>query len=72
MDYTLGELERRTAGQFVRTSRGDLVNLGRIDRFVSNGDGSLTLTLSDATSVRVSRRRAAQIRRVLEDCGHEG
>lgn len=66
VDYTLNELERRTAGRFVRTSRADLVNVSRIDRMVSNGDGSLTLTLSDGTSVRVSRRRAAPIRQVLE------
>ena len=33
---------------------------------VSNGDGSATLTLSDGTSVRVSRRRSAEVRRALE------
>jgi len=58
VDYTLDELETRTTPYFVRVSRAHLVNLARIDRFVSNGDGSLTLTMSDGTSVRVSRRRA--------------
>jgi two-component system response regulator AlgR len=71
VDYTLTELERRTAGQFIRTSRADLVNLARIDRLVSNGDGSLTLTLSHGQSVRVTRRRAARIRQVLDDFPRE-
>jgi DNA-binding LytR/AlgR family response regulator len=62
-DYTLTELEARTGGRFVRTSRGDLVNLAHVERLTSSGDGSLTLTLSDATHVRVSRRRAADVRR---------
>jgi two-component system response regulator AlgR len=66
VDYTLAELERRTAGVFVRASRADFVNVSRIDRMVSNGDGSLTLTLTDAASVRVSRRRAGAVRRLLE------
>ena len=65
VDYSIGELEARTAGHFVRTSRADLVNLARVDRLVSNGDGSLTLTLSDSTTLRVSRRRAADVKRVL-------
>jgi two-component system, LytTR family, response regulator AlgR len=65
VDYSIGELEARTAGRFVRTSRADLVNVARVDRIVSNGDGSLTLTLSDSTALRVSRRRAADVRRVL-------
>jgi len=51
----------------VRTSRADLINVARIDRFVGNGDGTLTLTLSDSTHVRVSRRRAAQIKRALDE-----
>ena len=64
-DYTLTELEVRTGGQFVRTSRAELVNLAHIDRLASNGDGSLTLTLTTGTAVRVSRRRAADVRRVI-------
>ena len=67
VDYSITELEARTAGRFVRTSRADLVNVARIDRFVSNADGTLTLTLSDSTHVRVSRRRAAQIKRALDE-----
>jgi two-component system response regulator AlgR len=65
VDYSIGELEARTVGRFVRTSRADLVNIARVDRIVSNGDGSLTLTLSDSTTLRVSRRRAADVKRVL-------
>ncbi|HSC27976.1 MAG TPA: LytTR family DNA-binding domain-containing protein [Vicinamibacterales bacterium] len=64
-DYTLSELEARTAGAFVRVSRADLVNLSHVQRIVSNGDGSATLTLSDGTSVRVSRRRSADVRHLL-------
>jgi DNA-binding LytR/AlgR family response regulator len=64
-DYTLNELEARAAGTFVRVSRSDLVNLDRVDRVASNGDGSLTLTLSDGASVHVSRRRAADVRAAL-------
>jgi DNA-binding LytR/AlgR family response regulator len=65
-DYTLTELEARTGGLYVRVSRGELVGAGHVDRLVSNGDGSLVLTLSDGTPVRVSRRRAAEVRRRLE------
>jgi len=66
-DYTLGELEERTAGYFVRVSRSALVHLEHVEGIVSNGDGSATLTLSDGTSVRVSRRRSAEVRRALEE-----
>jgi DNA-binding LytR/AlgR family response regulator len=64
-DYTLGELETRLSGSFVRTSRADLVNVALVRRIVSNGDGSATLTLSDDSTVHVSRRRAADVRRAL-------
>ena len=64
-DYTLAELEER-AGGFVRVSRGELVNLDRVDRIASNGDGSATLTLADGSLVHVSRRRAADVREVLD------
>lgn len=64
-DYTLAELEVRTGGQFVRTSRAELVNLAHIDHLASNGDGSLTLTLTNGVDVRVSRRRAAGVRQVV-------
>jgi DNA-binding LytR/AlgR family response regulator len=64
-DYTLGELEDRLAGAFVRVSRGALVNLGHIERIASNGDGSATLTLSDGSQVRVSRRRASDVKAAL-------
>jgi DNA-binding LytR/AlgR family response regulator len=65
-DETLDALERRMAGMFVRTSRADLVPLDQVDRFSSNGDGSAVLTLKDGTAVRVSRRRAAGVKRALE------
>lgn len=65
-DYTLNELEDRTAGSFVRASRGDLVNLGRVTRIENSGDGLAVLTLSDNTRVNVSRRRVPDVRRALE------
>ena len=65
-DYTLGELERRLAGGFVRVSRADLVNIAHVQRIASNGDGSASLTLTDGSIVHVSRRRAAGVRRMLE------
>ena len=64
-DYTLNELEARLGGGFTRISRADLVQIDRIDKVVSNGDGSATLTLSDGAVVHVSRRRAADVRRAL-------
>lgn len=65
-DYTLKELEERTAGAFVRINRSELVNLERVARIESNGDGSATLTLSDGRDLRVARRRAADVRRILQ------
>ena len=60
-DYTLQELETRLGGAFVRASRADLVNVRHIDAIARNGDGSATLTLKSGGSVRVSRRRAAEV-----------
>lgn len=65
-DYTINELEERTSGQFVRVSRAELVSIDRIAKIVSNGDGSATLTLADGSTVRVSRRRTADVRQALE------
>jgi DNA-binding LytR/AlgR family response regulator len=65
-DYTLAELEARFGTAFVRASRGDLVNVEWIDGLASDGDGSATLTLRDRSTVHVSRRRAAALRRTLE------
>jgi DNA-binding LytR/AlgR family response regulator len=65
-DYTLNELEARTAGSFVRVNRAELVNLDRIDRFVPSGDGSATVTLADGTTVHVSRRRMSDVKQALQ------
>jgi DNA-binding LytR/AlgR family response regulator len=65
-DYTLTELEQRLSGGFIRASRSDLVQIDRIERVVSNGDGSSTLTLTDGATVHVSRRRSADVRRALQ------
>jgi DNA-binding LytR/AlgR family response regulator len=65
-DYTLNELEVKTGGAFLRTSRADLVNVAEVAGTTSNGDGSATLTLSDGAAIRVSRRRAASVRERLE------
>jgi DNA-binding LytR/AlgR family response regulator len=65
-EYTLADLETRLGPGFLRINRADLVNGDHVGRIASNGDGSATLTMSDGTLVHVSRRRAAEIRRVLE------
>lgn len=65
-DYTLTELEERIGPGFARVSRSELVNTDHITRFEPFSDGSAELTLSDRTLVRVSRRRAPQVRRALE------
>lgn len=65
-DYTLTELEDRTAGRFLRVSRGDLVNEGAVTRILPAGDGTGELELSDGTRVRVSRRRFADVRDALQ------
>jgi DNA-binding LytR/AlgR family response regulator len=65
-DYTLADLEGRLGAAFIRPNRSELVNVSRIDRIASNGDGSATITLRDGTTVHVTRRRAADVRRVLE------
>lgn len=65
-DYTLTELEDRIGHGFARVSRSELVNVDHITRLEPLSDGSAELTLSDRTVVRVSRRRAPQVRRALE------
>ena len=65
-DYTLSELEPRTAGEFVRTNRSDLVNLECIDRYQRNDDGTAELRLKDGSKVHVSRRRATDVKAALE------
>ena len=50
-DYTLKELEERTAGSFVRINRSEIVNLERIARIESNGDGSASIALDDGRAV---------------------
>jgi DNA-binding LytR/AlgR family response regulator len=65
-DYTLTELEQRTAGAFIRPNRSELLNVDRIVRIESGGDGSAELTLAGGERVHVSRRRAAEVRRVLQ------
>lgn len=66
-DYTLAELEERTAGSFVRVSRGDLVNIDAVRRILATGDGTGELELEDGARVRVSRRRFGDVRRALEN-----
>lgn len=65
-DYTLSDLEERLGSSFVRPNRSELVNLDRVERIASNGDGSATLGLSDGSTVHVTRRRAAGVREVLD------
>jgi DNA-binding LytR/AlgR family response regulator len=65
-DYTLAELEARIGDDFIRASRADLVNVSFIERIKRNGDGSAMLTLKDGTDIRVSRRRAADVKQALE------
>jgi DNA-binding LytR/AlgR family response regulator len=65
-DYTLNELEERTSGSFLRASRSELVNIDRVQRIEAAGDGLAVLTLADGARVGVSRRRVADVRRVLE------
>ena len=67
VDYTLSELENRTTGQFVRVSRADLVNLSHVVRIAGDGDGSATIGLRDGSLVSVSRRRSAEVRRILKE-----
>ena len=65
-DYTLADLEGRLGAAFIRPNRSELVNVAQIDRIASNGDGSATITLQDGATVHVTRRRAADVRKVLE------
>ncbi len=65
-DYTLADLEQRLGSAFIRPNRSELVNVELVERIASNGDGSATLTLLDSTTIHVTRRRAADVRRHLE------
>jgi hypothetical protein len=55
-DYTLNELGSDSPADSSRVSRAD-PSTAHIQRTSSNGDGSATLTLSDGSTVHVSRRR---------------
>lgn len=60
---SLSQLEERLDPQrFFRASRRHIVNLGFVERVVSNDAGGLDLTLRDGMEIEVSRRRAAQFR----------
>lgn len=65
-DYTLSELAERTAGTFLRVNRGDLVRVSAVRRILAPGDGTGELELTDGSTIRVSRRRFAEVRRALE------
>jgi two-component system response regulator AlgR len=65
-DYTIADLEHRLGGAFTRPNRSELINVSRIERITSNGDGSATLTLKGGAPIHVTRRRAAEVRRRLE------
>jgi DNA-binding LytR/AlgR family response regulator len=65
-EYTLAELETRLGTSFLRVNRAELLNADHVGRIASNGDGSATITMADGALVHVSRRRAAEIRRILE------
>jgi two-component system response regulator AlgR len=65
VDNSLDELERRLAGRCVRINRRDLLAIDRIDRVVSNGDGSAMVVTRDGAEWRVSRRRAAAVKEAL-------
>ena len=64
-DYTLADLEQRLGSAFIRPNRSELVNVELVERITSNGDGSATLTLLGGTTIHVTRRRAADVRRHL-------
>lgn len=66
VDYTLAELEGRMAGPFLRANRAELVAVAAIEKFIPEGDGAARLVLSDGSEVRVSRRRASDVRRRLD------
>jgi DNA-binding LytR/AlgR family response regulator len=65
-DYTLTQLEDRVFNAFIRPNRSKLVNVDHVRSIASNGDGSATIVLSDGTSIHVTRRRAASVRRTLD------
>lgn len=66
-NYTLGDLEERLSGDFVRTHRSFLVNLRHVREVVPEVGGTLTLVMADRdrSRVPVSRRQAAEVRRRL-------
>ena len=65
-DYTLGELETQARVSFHPRKSRRFVQIDRIEKLLSNGDGSSTLTLTDGVTVHVSRRRSADVRRALQ------
>jgi len=66
VDYTLAELEDRLASGFTRANRSDLVSITHVEKFVMEGGGSARLLLATGAEVRVSRRRAGEVKQRLE------
>jgi len=65
-DDSLDAIEHRLSPLFIRVSRADLVAVARVDRLAAEGDGSALMTLKDGTTLRVSRRRAAEVWKAVE------
>lgn len=61
--YTIGDLEHRLSGRFVRIHRGTLVNRSRIVELQPHFHGDYVVLLSDRTVLRVGRKyRSALLR----------
>jgi two-component system LytT family response regulator len=65
---SLASLEQRLdSNQFLRVHRSAIVNLERVKEVKHDNLGTVTLVLSDATKVPVSRRRRAQVNERLRE-----
>ncbi len=57
--------ERLPAGQFVRISNSEIINLKKVDHFDLGFTGTISVRLSDGTTTYVSRRYLSKIKKKL-------
>jgi two-component system LytT family response regulator len=66
-DKYLNYFEEKLKGNpFFRTSRTDIINLHRIAMIQKEDQGMFTIVMEDGSKIEVSRRKAQELRKVID------